>query len=352
VRSEGQWDVVASEPSNPWVTGVEMLYSLEFLRAVRKRLAPGGVFAQWFHLYELDREIIELVLRNYAAAFSHVSLWLTMTNDVLLVAFDRPGRALDVDALEARFRRPDFSAGFARVGIRDFRALLAHEQIPLGTLQAADLRGELHTLLHPILSHRAARAFFEGGAAAIPRYVTPRSTHVGVQNSLLRRAAEREGRIPEEALEPVARELCRIGSAIDCATVLARWRHDYPDSPRFASALSWARNLTQQDDPWSSNQSGREMMLTEAKLASLERLFGGGDAIAARAPAHAKTLTMNYIRHFNYALPFDRGALEAAWRRCTAPACAAALRRAEEKLGPLDGRTHRWPAVGPPRGVE
>jgi predicted membrane-bound spermidine synthase len=59
VRSEGQWDVVASEPSNPWVTGVEMLYSIEFLRAVRERLAPGGVFAQWFHLYELDKGIIE-----------------------------------------------------------------------------------------------------------------------------------------------------------------------------------------------------------------------------------------------------------------------------------------------------
>jgi spermidine synthase len=352
VRSEGQWDVVASEPSNPWVTGVEMLYSIEFLRAVRERLAPGGVFAQWFHLYELDKGIIELVLRNYAAAFSHVSLWLTMTNDVLLVAFDRPDRALDVDALEARFRRPDFSAGFERVGIRDFRALLAHEQIPLGTLQAADLRGELHTLLHPILSHRAARAFFRGGSAAIPRYVTPRSAHIGVQNSLLRRAAEREGRIPEEVLEPVAREVCQIGFAIDCVTVLARWRHDYPDSPRFAAALAWARDLSLENDPWSTKKSGIEMMLTETKLASLVRLFGGGDAVTARAPAHVKQLTMNYVRHFNYALPFDRGALEAAWQRCTAPACAAARRRAEEKLGPLNGRAQRRPAVGPPRGAE
>ncbi|HEY5656288.1 MAG TPA: hypothetical protein VIY27_00720, partial [Myxococcota bacterium] len=151
LRSEGQWDVVASEPSNPWVTGVEMLYSLEFLQTVRARLAPGGVFAQWFHVYELDKETVEIVLRNYAAAFSHVSLWVTMMNDVLLVAFDRPDRALDVAALEARFQSPDFRAAFARAGVEDFPALLAHEQIPLGTLQAAGLTGELHTLLHPIL---------------------------------------------------------------------------------------------------------------------------------------------------------------------------------------------------------
>jgi hypothetical protein len=269
-----------------------------------------------------------------------------------LVAFDRPDRALDTAALEARFRRPDFSAGFERVGIRNFPALLAHEQIPLGTLQAADLTGELHTLLHPILSHRAARAFFRGNAAAIPRYVTPRSAHIGAQNSLLRRATERDGQIPEETIERVAREACRIGFAIDCATVFAAWKHDYPDSPRFSDALAWARGLSKQGDPWSVNKSGVETMLTEARLASLVRLFGGGRAITARAPAQAKKLTMDYVRHFNYAFPFDRGVLEAAWRRCTAPPCAAAVRRAEEKLGPLARKVRPRPAALPTRGAD
>jgi spermidine synthase len=353
VRSEGKWDIVASEPSNPWVTGVEMLYSLEFLQVVRERLAPGGVFAQWFHIYELDRKTAELVLRNYAAAFSHVSLWLTMANDVLLVAFDRPERALDIDALEARFRRPDFSAGFARAGIEDFRALLAHEQIPLGTLQAADLRGELHTLLHPILSHHAARAFFRGGAVAIPKFVKPRSTRIGAQNSLLRRAAERGGRIPEDALEPIARELCRVSFAMDCATVLARWRHDYPGSARLSSALAWARKLPSSDNPRrSSNRRAAETILADAKLAVLEQLFGADDASAARPVARAKKLTTNYVRHYNYALPFDRGVLERAWARCTGAPCAAALRRAEKRLGPLDSRARRRPAGRPPRDAE
>jgi spermidine synthase len=352
VRSQGQWDVVASEPSNPWVTGVEMLYSLEFLQAVRERLAPGGVFAQWFHLYELDTQTSELVLRNYAAAFSHVSLWLTMTNDVLLVAFDRPDRALDTTALEARFRRADFSAGFARVGIQDFRALLAHEQIPLGTLQAADLTGELHTLLHPVLSHHAARAFFRGGRVAVPKFATPRSASIGAQNSLLRRAAEREGRIPEEALEPVTRELCRTSYPVDCATVFARWRHDYPDSPRLSSLLAWARNLSRREGSQSGNRSGIGIFLTDAKLAVLERLFGGDDAKTGRSLAYANRVTMTYISHYSYAFPFDRGVLEDAWGRCTAPPCGAALRRAEEMLGPLGGRALPSPALRLPRGAE
>jgi spermidine synthase len=77
LRSEGQYDLILSEPSNPWVTGVEMLYSVEFLDAARRRLAPGGVYAQWFHLYELDVETVELVLRTYVSVFPHVSVWYT-----------------------------------------------------------------------------------------------------------------------------------------------------------------------------------------------------------------------------------------------------------------------------------
>jgi predicted membrane-bound spermidine synthase len=110
LRSSGRYDVIVSEPSNPWVTGVEMLFSREFLEAARARLAPGGVYGQWFHAYESDEEIVSLILRTYASVFPHVSIWFTNATDMLLLGFDRPERALDVRSLEARFRRPDFAA--------------------------------------------------------------------------------------------------------------------------------------------------------------------------------------------------------------------------------------------------
>jgi predicted membrane-bound spermidine synthase len=43
MRSSGGFDIIVSEPSNPWVTGVEMLFSREFLLAARRRLTPQGV---------------------------------------------------------------------------------------------------------------------------------------------------------------------------------------------------------------------------------------------------------------------------------------------------------------------
>lgn len=334
LRSEGKWDVIASEPSNPWVTGVEMLYSVDFLEAVRERLAPGGVFAQWFHLYELDEQIAALVLRNYAAAFPHVSVWFTMSNDVLLLAFDRPGRAMNLDALEARYRQPDFAAAFERLGVESFAALLAHEQIPLGTLQSANLSGELHTLRHPILSHLAARAFFRGEVATIPKFVRPRSVRIGTSNSLLLRYAKRRGGIGEDLLEAATRETCRLARAADCATFFAYWRRTHPDSMRLSAALGRARRPDPKQPLARESFSG----ITEPKLADLEVLFGAKTEVRGRPLQRAIRLTTDYVTHFHYAVPFERRTLEEAWAKCTGPPCEPALRVAQQEIGPLAGQ--------------
>ena len=55
------YDLIISEPSNPWIVGVANLFSLEFYRDVRKRLRPGGVMVQWFHIYEMTNETLQLV---------------------------------------------------------------------------------------------------------------------------------------------------------------------------------------------------------------------------------------------------------------------------------------------------
>ena len=98
LQSREVYDVIISEPSNPWVVGVEMLYSREFLEAARERLAPGGVYAQWFHSYESDDEVVALVLRTYASVFPNISVWYTYGADMLLLGFNRVDRALDVEA--------------------------------------------------------------------------------------------------------------------------------------------------------------------------------------------------------------------------------------------------------------
>jgi hypothetical protein len=329
LRSTEQFDVIISEPSNPWVVGVEMLYSREFLEAARSRLAPGGVYAQWFHIYESDREVVHLILRSYVEVFPHVSVWYTSGKDLLLLGMDRVDRALDVRALESRFRQPDFAAAFGRVEIDSFPQLLAHELIPLGTLHAEELEGPIHTLRRPMLSDLAARAFFRGvPSGPVGPYMSENHQKMSVGNSLLRRYAGGTEVLPEESFEIAAREACRFKRMQDCASFVARWSVDYPDSALWRATLPTLRKST----------LTRDTDLTAQRLGRLRSLYSGWIISGEDAPPprmvfqRVKNLFLNY---YNHVVPFDRRVLEEVWGRCGED-CESGRAGAEELLWGFD----------------
>jgi spermidine synthase len=327
-REEESIDVVVSEPSNPWVTGVEMLYSAEFLEAARERLSPGGVYAQWFHLYETDREALELVMRTFASVFPHVSVWYTLDSDILLLGFKRTDLALDVEEISSRFARPDFRAGFERAGIPNVAALLAHELLPLGVLSAANLDGPIHSLRRPLLSDLAARAFFRGlGVANLPKYPTPEAARIGRRNSLLRRRAMTPaGATSEHVIEAAARETCKRKQGFECATLLAVWRR-ISDQPEQVEA--YLRGLRR---AWSVD------VIRETNLEVLGVLLSGELRSVPRdqSLARASMISARFSKHYHHAFPFERRAVRAAWDACRGEACASARRGLELEIGELD----------------
>jgi spermidine synthase len=74
-----RFDLILSEPSNPWVSGVSGLFTREFYGHVRRQLAPNGIFGQWLHLYELDDRLATTVL---AALDENFETWEIVMDDV------------------------------------------------------------------------------------------------------------------------------------------------------------------------------------------------------------------------------------------------------------------------------
>jgi spermidine synthase len=333
-RSEGQFDVIVSEPSNPWVMGVEMLFSEEFLRVARDRLSPGGIFAQWFHLYEVNEETVGIVLRTYQKVFGDMAIWFTRGADVVLLGFEDANPAFDIAALERRFERADFRAGFERAGVGSWIRLLAHEIVPLGAVGATDLPGRVHTLRHPILSDSGARAFYAGREAELPRMPSEPARRAAESRSLLR--AELGGEeASEDVLEELAQQACRMERPIECTVLLARWKASAPDSRRMAENV---RDLRV------TNALGEQVgALPVSFIESLAELYRGHPPTAEESPGplrNAIAASNLYVRFFQHAFPFDRAALEQAWSRCAAElrvvdACTAERRRFEQVLGPI-----------------
>ncbi|MBI2194503.1 MAG: fused MFS/spermidine synthase [Planctomycetes bacterium] len=95
------YDVIISQPSNPWKTGVSTLFTTEFYELARKRLAPGGLFCQWFHKFAVAPDDFRMVLASVARAFPHVTLWEHHRSDVLILAGMQPF-SYDLQAIQAR----------------------------------------------------------------------------------------------------------------------------------------------------------------------------------------------------------------------------------------------------------
>ncbi|MEP6591407.1 MAG: spermidine synthase [Gemmatimonadota bacterium] len=83
--SNRPWDIIVSEPSNPWVSGVSGLFTEEFYRRVRQQLAPGGVFGQWLQAYELDDAMLLTVLTSFHRVFPDWRVHQVGVADLLLV---------------------------------------------------------------------------------------------------------------------------------------------------------------------------------------------------------------------------------------------------------------------------
>ena len=135
------YDVIISEPSNPWIAGVAALFTREFFAEARDRLAPGGVFCQWANAYNIDAGDLGSIAATFVSVFPNATAVLVGEHDLLLV-----GQTPHVDGsaawpdpwpgLAAHWARPGIAADLAGYGARSPFALLS--LIVAGPAELAD----------------------------------------------------------------------------------------------------------------------------------------------------------------------------------------------------------------------
>jgi predicted membrane-bound spermidine synthase len=85
-----RYDLIISEPSNPWVSGVSSLFTREFYRRIRKHLYPGGLLVQWIQLYEMDASLVATVIGALGEEFAHYAVFAPSDTDLLIMASEAP----------------------------------------------------------------------------------------------------------------------------------------------------------------------------------------------------------------------------------------------------------------------
>ena len=120
--SRSAYDVIISEPSNPWMAGIAALFTREFFTAARARLRPGGVFCQWAHTYDISEEDLRSIVATFAAVFPGGAMWLVGNGDLLLVGAAAPVADL-LPNIERAWQREDAAADLATVRVDPFGLL-------------------------------------------------------------------------------------------------------------------------------------------------------------------------------------------------------------------------------------
>lgn len=106
-----KFDVIVSQPSNPWLTGVSNLFTREYFRDIKRRLAPGGIFCQWAQLYELAPWNIKTIYRTVRDEFRYVYVFSAedLSSDTILIASQEPLK-LDLPTIQRAFAHPATAA--------------------------------------------------------------------------------------------------------------------------------------------------------------------------------------------------------------------------------------------------
>jgi spermidine synthase len=151
------YDVIISEPSNPWMAGVSALFTREFFQIAKSKLTEKGILCQWFHSYNMASRDLKSVLKTFQQVFPRSVLWALNENDLLLLGFKDETFDVDRRRIEANFSRTAVSEDLKQIAVFDLYSLLS-----LYVMEGDDLKrfadgAPVNTDDHPVLEFSSPR---------------------------------------------------------------------------------------------------------------------------------------------------------------------------------------------------
>jgi spermidine synthase len=353
-HGEGRYGLIVSEPSNPWIAGVNNLFTEDFYRLVRRRLEPDGVFCQWLQLYELSPVTFHSMLGAFLRVFPQAQVFcLWNSYDVLLVAAP-PGGTLSWDRLQG----PGTERELRRARLRSPEDIAAFYVGPAAAWMQDVAHAERNTDDRPFVEYRAPRDMVEVGRGLASHH--PRCC-ASSRARWCRRWADRSragrarwccmpapprcsrGASDSEAL--AIYEQLRSAGAGDVAAALASERREALERERFAVRLAQAHGSADRGDAAGARVTLEEVIAQGGGgpedwvlLAQVRRQLGDTKG-AGQAAAHVLENPSSDGTRLE-ALLLAGMASQAARRDST----AFARFREAQALAPHDGRAYDYEA--------
>ena len=162
-RSDKKWDIIISEPSNPWVTGVDLLFTKEFYSLVTNHLTEDGILLQWIHQYAFNRKLLGTVMNTVASEFDNIHVFHGELMDLLIVASKKQFTKDDIVRAEKEMSNNlDVKNSLKELKISNIEELLIQEAWTTSYIKQYFKHSGFQTMDNPRLHYEAGKSFFMG----------------------------------------------------------------------------------------------------------------------------------------------------------------------------------------------
>jgi spermidine synthase len=210
--TQEKFDVITSDPIDPWVKGCAALNTLEYYTMCREHLNPGGVMALWMPLYESNPETAKSLIATFFRVFPNGILWSNDSSgdgyDAVLFGQVEPTQ-INLDELQQKLDRPEYlkvSQSLMEVGFPTVTSLLATYVGRASGLQGWMQDAQLNTDRNLRLQYLAGMSLNSNQSAAIfgeiiRSYEFPSDLFVGSSERVttLQQELEHAGRVANMA---------------------------------------------------------------------------------------------------------------------------------------------------------
>jgi spermidine synthase len=158
--TRARYDVIVADLFSPWNPGIGALYAREHFEAVRRRLAPGGVFCQWLPLYQHSEATFAIVAATFADVFPDATVWRSdfyarTLPSVALCGFEGDPPAIEI--VDARVRELAAGGAVADRWVTDPRGFWMLYAGPLSGARDWLAGAPRNSDAHPVFDYVAGR---------------------------------------------------------------------------------------------------------------------------------------------------------------------------------------------------
>jgi len=143
--SEEKYDVIIAEPSNPWISGMSVLFTREFFEIMKSRLNPDGVALIWIGAYDMDAYTVRMLLRTFNEVFDNCTMWESKPLvDYFVIGSKKPVE-IDLEEFIKKGSRPKVAGDLKRINVNHPRELFARFMMGPQTIKQVSGKGTVHT---------------------------------------------------------------------------------------------------------------------------------------------------------------------------------------------------------------